>query len=393
MSARPAPRIILAHIVVAMCLWSPVSQAAPDSNDFVTKLENQLILPVVAETMGAAFVVVIDGRVVFERTYGIRRGSDHAPVTPQTLFRLASVSKTFASAAGSILVREQPISWDTPVSAEVSGLKFKQPELGKQINLRHLMSQTTGLLPHAYTNLIEDDISYERIINQLDKVDFVCAPGECYAYQNVVFSLIGDVVKAASKMDYSEFVSKKLFSPLGMARASFGMEAFLNDKDHAEPHVWNGRHWVPTRTTANYYKVLPAAGVNASIEDMKYWLLAQLGQKPNVLSSEMLDEMQSGVIRTTRQQAHYRQRGSDLGEVYYGLGWRLFDYGHDRRFVHHGGYVRGMRTEMVFNRELQMGLVFLTNSEPRNVGDLVFDFVRLYQAEREPPSRAGNVGE
>lgn len=368
-------------VCLALLFAAHASLAASDGGGFVTELEDRLLAPLVAETPGAAIVVVVDGRVVLQKTWGVRRAGDSAPVTPHTLFRLASLSKTFASAAGSILVRENRVDWDTPISINIPSLRFKRDDYGKQITLKHLMSQTTGLMPHAYTNLIEDDMTYDHIKQRLDRVQFVCAPGECYGYQNVVFSLIGDVVEATASMDYPAYVRARLFEPLQMYRASFGLSAFVTDANHAEPHIWTGTHWAPTRTTDHYYRVPPAAGINASIDDMKSWLLAQLGQMPEVLTAEMLDEMHAGLVKTSRQQAHYRWH-RDLGEVYYGLGWRVFNYGDTNSFVHHGGYVRGMRSEMVFNRDRQVGMVFLTNSESSHIGELVFDFLDLYQQAR-----------
>jgi beta-lactamase class C len=234
------------------------------------------------------------------------------------------------------------------------------------------------LIPHAYTNLVEDNVSYEQILGRLNKVDFVCAPGDCYGYQNVVFSLVGDMVQANTGLDYPAFVQSRLFDPLKMLRASFGHDSFTKDSNHAEPHVWTGKVWSPIRITEHYYRIPPAAGINASIDDMRVWLLAQLGHQPEVLSEQMLDHMQTGVIRTTRQQAHYRwRRGID--NVQYGLGWRTFDYRAIKGYVQHAGYVKGMCSQMVFNRKLQTGMVFLTNSEPHRFGDMIFDFLDLYQ--------------
>ncbi len=381
MKFKPVP--VLTRLLLWCFLFAPGAfSTATAADPFTERLQDELLQPLVSEAPGAAVVVVIDGRVALQKSWGVRSADDPRPVTPYTLFRLASVSKTFAAAAGSILVREQPIEWDTPVTSSLDTLQFKRPDYGERISLRHLMSQSTGLMPHAYTNLIEDNMAYDRIIGRLERVDFICAPGECYGYQNVVFSLIGDVVEATTQTDYQTFVAEKLFEPLQMRRASYGRSAFINDRNHAEPHIWDGRTWSPTRTTDHYYRVAPAAGVNASIDDMKLWLLAQLGHNPEVLSADMLDEMQTGVIPTSRQQAHYRRRAG-LGEVYYGLGWRVFDYGGEQGFVHHGGYVRGMRSEMIFNRQLQLGLVYLTNSEPRQLRDLVFDFIDLYREHRE----------
>jgi len=388
MISRPAPFLFLLLFCAFSSLDSfanepPVSPhlQAEKVDRFIRNLERNFLQPIVNKAPGAAVVVVVDGKVVLTKTWGVKKEGHPAPVTPYTIFRIASISKTFASAAASILVEETPLSWHTPIQDSVKGLKFKRKDYGKQINLNHLMSQTSGLMPHAYTNLVEDNMSYPRILKKLNRVDFVCPPGDCYGYQNVVFSLVGDVVKANTGMDYQAFVENKLFAPLKMTRASFGRDAFLQDTNHAEPHVWNGVRWKPARTTPHYYRIPPAAGINASIDDMRAWLMAQLGHDPEVLSEKMLDQMQTGVIKTTRQQAHYRWR-LGIKNIHYGLGWRTFDYGSQTGFVQHGGYVKGMRSEMVFNRQLQTGFVFLTNSEPRALGNLIFDFLDLYQKNK-----------
>lgn len=359
-------------------LLSLCYHAAAIANSFAWQFEQQFVQPLVNETPGGALAIVDHGEVVLLRVYGVRSEEDQLPITESTLFRIASISKTFASAAAAMLVQDKLLQWQTPLLKNLDYLKFKRQDYGAEINLYHLMSQSTGLMPHAYTNLIEDNLSFERIVNRLDKVEFICAPGECYGYQNVVFSLVGDLVRAMTAVDYETFIANKLFKPLAMSRASFGMDAFISDENHARPHIWTGINWAPVRTTQHYYRVAPAAGVNASIGDMRQWLLAHLGHKPNVFREEMLKQMHTGAIRTTRQQAHYGDR-KQLGSVYYGLGWRVFEYAGQRGYVHHGGYVRGMRSEMVFNRDLQVGMVFLTNSEPSGVGDLIFDFIDLYR--------------
>ena len=365
--------------LVAIVLFLPLSALG---DGFASEFESRYIEPLVSEVPGAALVVVVGGEVRLQRTYGVVSADRSTPVTDQSLFRLASVSKGFASAAAALLVRDTDVTWQTPLKSELADLRFKSREYGEQINLWHIMSQTTGLMPHAYTNLIEEKMSYRRIIERLNRVDFVCPPGRCYGYQNVVFSLVGDLVQAQTSLDYAKFVDSRLFQPLAMERASIGHAPFINDDNHARPHVWNGKRWRAVSPKSDYYKVPPAAGVNASISDMREWLLAQVGQKPQVLSHEMLDEMHHGIIRTSRHQAHYPYR-QKLGDIYYGLGWRIFDYGEQKGFVHHGGYVRGMTSTMVFHRPTQTGMVFLTNSEPRGVNRLVLDFADLHHVLSE----------
>ena len=347
--------------------------------DFASEFESRYIRPIVAKVPGAALVVVVGGKVELENAYGVVSVEEPVPVTDRSLFRIASISKGFASAAAAMLVRDTEMTWQTPLKTELAYLRFKSSEYGEQINLRHIMSQTTGLMPHAYTNLIEENMSFSRIVDRLHKVDFICPPGRCYGYQNVVFSLIGDLVHARTSLDYAEFVDRRLFQPLAMNRASIGHDAYIRDADHARPHIWNGKTWRTVRSKSDFYKVSPAAGVNASISDMREWLLAQLGRKPEVLSGNMLDEMHERVVRTSRRQAHYPYR-KGLGRIYYGLGWRVFEYGNQEGFVHHGGYIRGMTSTMVFHRPTQTGVVFLTNSEPKGVNRLVLDFAELHQS-------------
>ena len=362
----------------AILLFLPLSALG---DGFASEFESRYIEPLVSEVPGAALVVVVGGEVRLQKTYGVVSADRSTPVTDQSLFRLASVSKGFASAAAALLVRDTDVTWQTPLKSELADLRFKSREYGEQINLWHIMSQTTGLMPHAYTNLIEDNQSFERIVGKLHNVDFICAPGECYSYQNVVFSLVGEVVEKATGMPYPQYVEDRIFGPLGMTRASIGYRKYVDDANHARPHIWTGESWAPTRITLEYYRVPPAAGVNASISDMRRWLQAQLGDAPDVLSPSLLAEVQAGIQRTSRQQSHY-PRNRRLGEVHYGLGWRVFDYGGVEDFVHHGGYVRGMRSEMVFNRNLDAGLVFLTNSEPRKMGRIVFEFADMLIDER-----------
>ena len=365
-----------------VCLLLMVAGARADTEQLAGKIERTILEPIAREAPGAAAVLVLDGKVVRVRTWGARSAEarDQA-INDRTLFRVASISKTFAGTAGAMLVREAEIDWKTPIARELEGLRFKKTDWGEQINLQHVLSQSTGLMPHAYTNLIEDNQSFERIVGKLHNVDFICAPGECYSYQNVVFSLVGEVVEKATGMPYPQYVEDRIFGPLGMTRASIGYRKYVDDANHARPHVWTGESWAPTRITLEYYRVPPAAGVNASISDMRRWLQAQLGDAPDVLSPSLLAEVQAGIQRTSRQQSHY-PRNRRLGEVHYGLGWRVFDYGGVEDFVHHGGYVRGMRSEMVFNRNLDAGLVFLTNSEPRKMGRIVFEFADMLIDDR-----------
>jgi beta-lactamase class C len=331
---------------------------------------------------GAAVVIVAEGKLRFIKGYGVRRMGAEDPITVETIFPLASVSKTFASSAVALLVQEKMINWDSLIRPYLNQVDFKNPGYGHQITLQNLLSHTTGLVPHAHTNLVQEGISYERIVGRLKEVDFICAPGKCYSYQNIAFSLVGDVVKSIKGETYEEFVTKSLFIPLGMKNASFGLNSFLMSENHAIPHVWKKENWSAIEMAGNFYNLAPAAGANASIEDMGKWLLAQLGYRSDVLYESTLDALHKRAIKTTLSQAHYGQR-DHLGNVHYGLGWRIFDFGDYKDFIHHGGWIKGIRTEIVLNRKLKVGMAFLANSESRFSNDVVFKFLEFYENSKK----------
>ncbi len=333
---------------------------------------------VLTDTPGAALIIVADGEIRYIKGYGVRNINTGKRATEDTVFRLASVSKGFASAAAGLLVQENRLRWDDRIQPRLNYVQFKNPDYGRNITLWNLLSHTTGLIPHAYTNLIEDHVPYRDILRRLKNVDFACMPGKCYAYQNVVFSLVGDLIHDTAGDSYENFVTRRIFAPLQMESASFGLKPFLQNANSAIPHQRKYGNLSPVKVSNNFYNVAPAAGANASARDMAQWLLAQLGHRQDVLPGALLDTLHTRAIETRSQHARYRPRDR-LGKIYYGLGWRIFDYGPFNSFVHHSGGVEGARADMIFHRELQTGMVFMSNAENRHGVDLVFMFLDVLE--------------
>ncbi len=353
-----------------------------ERENFVTAFENLVVTRIVPKVPGLALAIISDGQVKVLRGFGEKKAGSHDWVNTNTVFRLASVSKTIASTAAAVMVRDGKISWDTTISSLVPEVKFSNPRYGDKITVRDIMSQATGLPTHTNTHLIEDNVPYVDAVNSLRYVNFVCPPGKCYAYQNVTFSLIGNLIFNRTGTAYEKYVSEKLFKPLGMVSASFGLAGLRATNNFAQPHVMGRRRWLTTNIDENYYHIYPAAGANASIADMSQWVLAQMGHNPNILSTELLKQLHQKVTKNTPAQSHY---GTSIGatDTYYGLGWRVFDYRGDKNFVHHGGWVKGFRSEMVFNQELQIGMVLLTNSETKLARNIIFKFLDAYANDKQ----------
>ena len=348
---------------------------------FVPEFEDYIAKKVAPFVPGVAVVIVSGGQIKSLNGYGVRRAGTRESVTPDTVFRLASLSKSFAGTAASLLVNEGKITWDTTVTSVLPNVAFKNKTYNKQITLRHALSQSSGLPRHTYSHYIDENRSYADIINRLRYVNFACPPGKCFGYQNVVYSLAGDMIKKKAGVSFENYVEKKIFTPLGMRSASYGLASYNASPNRAAPHISGGKRWVPTAVTPNWYRFAPAAGVNASIVDMSKFLLGQMGKRPEVLPPAVLNPIQSRVIKYTGHKLAVNSA--------YGIGWRVFDYGRNKNFVHHGGWVKGFRTEMVFNRDLQIGMVFLTNSETPIARDVVFKFIDSYQ-RAQVAARAAN---
>jgi len=322
---------------------------------------------------GAAFAIVSRNQVLHIATMGHTTAARKHPIDQQTTFRLASVSKPFAAELVGLLVEDGSLSWDDPVIRFVPNFKIKDDTA--QIRIHHLLGQSTGLIPHAYDNLLEDGKSMANIWQRMSNLPYICDPGKCYGYQNSVFSLVDPVVENITQLDYGTLIEQRIFKPLDMTTASVGYEAFINNPNHAEPHARRRGQWKTVPVQPNYYRAAPAAGVNASILDMSKWLQAQLGSKPEILSPEMLGNLSKPRVKT-RREMYRKQWKTMLSEAHYGLGWRIYQLGDDQ-LVYHGGWVSGFRADVAFSLQHDIGIVVLLNAESSGISELTTRFWQM----------------
>jgi len=324
---------------------------------------------------GLATAVVAGDKVVFEQTIGFANASTGEQITPETVFRLASLSKAFATALTGVLVDDGKLDWDTKLAAVLPFFRLKSDSAGEHATVRDILGQRLGLPKNTYDRMLEENIPYEDLARKLDEVDLACDVGQCYGYQNIAFSLIGDVVYAQTGDFFSRQVDKHIFFPLGMKTASYGREGLESSKSWARPHRPNGSNWTPFEPKEAYYRVAPAAGVNASLRDMEQWLIAQMGGRPDVLSPKLLATLHAPEIATPNEERSTPWRRSRVNDAYYALGWRVFDYGGET-LIFHAGAVEGYRTMIGFLPKYHVGIVTLWNSSsavPTGLMPMVFD--------------------
>lgn len=310
---------------------------------------------------GGAVAIVKDGQVVFQKGFGVREMGAPEKVDEHTVFRLGSVSKGFASVLTGVFVEEGVINWDQPVSNYVEEFKLNDPEQTGRVQIKHLLSHTSGLPRHAYSNLVEDGLSLDRIIPRLEHVPLIAKEGTQLAYQNAAFSAIEKVLELQTGTDFNTLMDEKLFKPLAMNHSSASYDGILNAGNVALPHVYHSRArgYVPTSISRKYYNAVSSGGINASASDMGKWLLMLTGHHPDVISKETLEDIYFplAAINNRRFSRHW----DGVNQSQYGMGWRVLD-NHGQKVVYHGGYVNGYRSEIAFAPDDGIGIAILTNA-------------------------------
>jgi beta-lactamase class C len=355
-------------------LFSAPNTQAPAEQKLARQFAEHFQKQILEEKVtGAAFAVATPDGIVRVGTAGHTDTSRKHPINENTTFRVASVSKTFAAGLTGVLVSEGEFAWEDRVVAYVPDFQING-DAGK-VRIRHVLGQSTGLIAHAYDNLIEDGVSIERIQDQYRKLSYICSPGNCYSYQNSIFSLIEPVIETTTNRSYVELMNEKIFEPLDMRTASLGYESFINNPNHARPHVKSRGQWKTVKVKPNYYRVAPAAGVNASALDMGKWLTAQMGGNPTVIDPEVMKTLTRPRVKTVRDTRRKYWRDM-LSDAHYGLGWRVYQLG-DHKIAYHSGWVSGFRADIAWSEDYNIGIVVLMNVEGNSISELTTTFWQM----------------
>ena len=332
--------------------------------------------------VGLAVAVVEKGETRFLKTWGVVE-QDGAPVTPDTVFRIGSLSKGFASALAARAMEEGLLSPSDPATRFAPGLKLAGGA-EKSLELGHLLSHQTGLPPNAYDNLLEAGVPIADIYPKYAGVKLICPVGKCYSYQNIAYDIAGLAVSSVYGAPYGEVAATRLFAPLGMTDASVGEEGLTRTGDWARPHVRSpikGKKdafgpWRAVEVKPNYYRVPAAGGVNASIRDMTQWLKAQMGYAPAVLSPFVLDLVHTPRVVSPAENARMRSVSPRFHAAEYAFGWRLYSYG-GAQLIAHAGTVEGYAAHIGWLPERDVGIVILSNSRANRIWRILPTFLDL----------------
>ncbi len=368
-SAKDARAAEIARTSARLALVEPASRSRID----YAQLDNRLKQMVEKPTMvGMAVGIVENGRITFLNGYGETLEGSGEKVTPETVFRWASVSKGVAATMVAKLAEEGKLSLNEPVAEAAPSLRLPGRNEFKA-TVGDVLSHRLGLYRNAFDNKLEEGQDVTFLRGTLATLNSICPPGSCWSYQNVAYDAASEMVARVSGARYQETVERDLFGPLGMTSASLTKDGLTSAKSWARPHSVGRR---PLELKDIYYRVPAAGGVNSNIKDMSLWMLAQMGEMPQVLSPQLLETIHQPRVKTPGERGRMRKFLERLGDAQYGYGWRSYEYAGHHIIGHRGG-VDGYRSLILFDPKLKSGVVALWNSNTSQPGGLEFEVMDM----------------
>jgi beta-lactamase class C len=322
--------------------------------------------------VGIAVGIVENGRITFLQGYGETQAGSGDPVTADTVFRWASVSKGVAATMVAKLAEQGKINLQAPVANYAPDLKLPAGN-EYRATVGDLLSHRLGLYRNAYDNKLEEGQDPSFLRSSLAQLNSTCPPGTCWSYQNVAYDASSEMVSRTTGLPYEQAVKRYLFNPIGMTSGSVSLTGLESNKSWAKPHTVGKR---PLPMVDTYYKVPGAGGINSNIKDMSLWMLAQMGEMPDVLDGKVLDTIHAPYVVTPSERGRLRKFLERLGTAWYGYGWRSYDYAGHHIIGHRGG-INGYRSLILFDPEKKSGVVALWNSNTNQPGGLEFEVMDM----------------
>ena len=307
--------------------------------------------------VGLAIAVIEDGELIFTKGYGETKKGSGDPVTADTVFRWASVSKSIAAATVLDLSEDGYFDIENPANLHAPSLNL--PRSRNAAKIEDLMSHRTGIKRNEGDRKIEAGHTAKPLRGKLTEARRMCPPGTCHTYQNVAYDATAEIAETVTGLPYKSIVNERIFKPLGMTTATTTLAGLQRSKSWAKPHFYSGRTVKSVKPT--YYRIPGAAGVNSSVTDLAKWMNAQMVEGDDVLSSSVKAAMQTPYVITPREQRGFRRKFDRSGDAFYGYGWRVYNY-KGRRIVGHRGAVQGYRSMVIFDPELKTGMAMLWNT-------------------------------
>ena len=330
---------------------------------------------------GMAVAVVHAGKTVYAKGFGVKNATlpddPGNRVDPDTVFQLASVSKSLAATVVAHQVGVKSVDWNTPIVAKLPWFALSDPAVTPMVTIGDMMSHRSGLPDHAGDQL--EDLGYDRR-QVLEKLrEYPLDPFRIsYAYTNFGFTAGAETAAVAAGKPWENLAADVLFTPLGMTTASYRYADFALRPDRAVGHIHVDGSYQP-RYIRNADAEGPAGGASASVQDMTHWLAMMLADgsyqgKQIVDRAALLPAVTPQIVSSPATEPAMRSG-------FYGFGFNVGTTSAARtELSHSGAFELGAGTNVLILPSADVAIVALTNATPIGVPEtLTAEFADLVQ--------------
>jgi CubicO group peptidase (beta-lactamase class C family) len=326
---------------------------------------------------GLAISVIRNGKIVYAAGFGVRRVDTTDAVDADTVFQIASLSKSLAATVVARQVGRGIVSWETPVQKYLPWFALDDAWITGHVTIADMFAHRAGLPDHAGDEL--EDLGYDRdqVLRRLRFAKLHSFRDE-YAYTNFGLTAAAEAVAAASHTDWATLSEQVLYAPLGMTSTSSRYTDFINRPNHAAGHVLvNGKYEAKYQRQPDAQS--PAGGVSSSANDMARWMSlvlqgGMLDGKRIVAADALLPAITAEIVSAPSHAAAARAG-------FYGYGFNVGTFASGRVSLgHSGAFALGAATNYVMIPSLDLGIAVLCNAAPVGaVEALGMDFADLVQ--------------
>lgn len=309
---------------------------------------------------GLAIAVSKDGEIFYEKGFGVQDVETLESVNADTIFGIASVTKSFTALAILTLEEEGKLSVEDPVTKYLP--EFRVPTIADMdsIKIHHLLTHSTGLAP------LERKEELNKLGEHLDYLagkdhDILGNPGEYFSYCNDAFLLLGAIIEKVTGCLFRRFVTERLLNPLKMYRSTFSLEELAKMENVSTPYIFtDGQYQKQPWPTLGNYEV--GGGIRSTVRDLVKYGSIYVDQRQNIISKKFIEKMWKPAIQYARNS-------------YYGYALEMTPHYHGVTLVEHGGGQPGVSSNFGFVPEEGLVVAVLTNVSNANAGDIWLEAV------------------
>jgi CubicO group peptidase (beta-lactamase class C family) len=394
---RLPARLLLIPVVLVLCgtdaqAAAPQTASPSDYNELVDAVVAQYHLP------GIAVGVIDDGKVVYTRTMGDLESGK--PIDTDTLFKIASNSKSMTVTLLARLVEEGKLHWDDPVTKYLPSFRMHEPWVTANMQVGDLLVHHSGLPAGAGDLMLWPEPNHftpEDVLRGLRYLKPAYSFRAGYAYDNTLYIVAGLVAAAAGGAPYPTLMRREVFQPLGMSRCQIGTWNRDEVGNVARPHVWRDGRFVEVPASGRIVRAATmdaAGGVRCSLNDMLVWAMNWLVPTPKQLAWLSPAQRQKEWTGYTPMPISADRRAWDGTLFYsYGYGWRIADVD-GQMTVSHTGTLSGMYSAVTLLPFRKSGYVFLIDADAENARIVLNEVLtKRFTAPQKARSVAGYADE